>query len=319
MLKKLSFTLVCAALLCACQNKPKNTENYAWGFITITTDESFTPIIDTQIMVFESIYPNANIHLIDTTEVAAIDMLVKDSVRLTIATRRLHEHEKAQLKEKKLFAQETKIALDAIALIINPENNDSLMSISTFREILNGSITKWQDINPNSKLGDIRVVFDNPRSSTVRYAVDSILRGGSKLAANVYAQENNAEVVEFVSRNPSSIGVIGVNWIENPNDTTNLSFNDRVRVMAMSNYANATPDNSFKPFQAYIVGFSDENGGWNKYPMTREVYMLNTDPGMKLPTGFVNFVASDRGQRIILKSGLVPAIVNQIRLISVKE
>ncbi len=319
MFKRISYVLLAIALFAACNNKAKDGETYSRGFITIAADESFAPIINTEIMVFESIYSEANVLPQYLGEADAIDLLVKDSVRLAIATRRLNEYEKAQLKEKKLFVRETKIALDAVALIINKANNDSLMSIGTFREILNGNITKWQDINQNSKLGDIRVVFDNPRSGIVRYAIDSVTRTGKPFSAKVYAQNSNAEVIDFVSRNPSSLGVIGVNWIENPNDTTNLSFNDKVRVEAISNYANATTDNSFKPFQAYIVGFEDENGDWNKYPMTREVFMLNTDPGMKLPTGFVNFVASDRGQRIILKSGLVPAIVNQIRLISVKE
>ena len=322
MIKKIALVLVCVAGFAACSQTPKDTETYSSGFISMAVDESFAPIFESQIMVFEATYPDANINMIDTTEMAAINMLVNDSLRLAVVTRGLRDSEKAKLKEKQLFARETMIALDAVALIINPQNTDSLMSISSFRKILNGEITQWKELNPASKLGKINVVFDNPQSSTVRFALDSVLRA-PKINATVYAQDNNAEVIDYVSRNPSALGVIGVNWIGHQTDTienkSTISFDDRVRVVAMSNYADATPDNSFKPFQAYIVGFEDEDGERQKYPMTRTVYMISTDPKMGLPTGFVNFVASDRGQRIILKSGLVPAIVNQIRLINLKE
>ena len=317
MLKKIFILLVSIACIAACNKKPKNPETYSRGFISIAVDESFAPIIDSQIMVFESMYPEASIHPIYTTETQAIDMLVNDSVRLVVVTRPLREQEKAQLRERKLAARETQVALDAVALIVNPANMDSLMSILTFRQILNGEITEWKEINPNSNLGNIRVVFDNNRSATVRFALDSVLRA-PQMNATVFAQQNNTEVIDYVSRNPSALGVIGVNWIGNQADTTRMSFDQRVRVVAMSQSANATPANSFKPFQAYMVGFRDESG-WNKYPMTRNVYIISTDPRMGLPTGFANFMASDRGQRIILKSGLVPAIVNQIRIINVQE
>jgi phosphate transport system substrate-binding protein len=321
--RKIILTLISVALLAACNGTSKDTETYSSGFISMAVDASFAPIMESEVMVFESRYPAASINQIDTTETAAIDMLVKDSLRLVVATRPLHESEKAKLKEKQLYVKETMIALDAVALIVNPQNTDSLMSISTFRQILNGEVTQWTELNPDSQLGKINVVFDNERSSTVRFVLDSLLHS-QKINATVYAQNNNSEVIDYVSRNPSALGVIGVNWIGEQANTTDsirsdIKFSDRVRVLAMSHYTDVTPANSFKPFQAYMVGFADENGDWQKYPMTRKVYMLTTDPKGALPTGFINFVASDIGQRIILKSGLVPAIVNQIRLISINE
>lgn len=52
--------------------------------------------------------------------------------------------------------------------------------------------------------------------------------------------------------------------------------------------------------------------------MTHEVYILINDPRGALPTGLMTFLTGERGQRIILKSGLVPA-TQPVRIINVKD
>lgn len=79
-----------------------------------------------------------------------------------------------------------------------------------------------------------------------------------------------------------------------PGDTTNLSFRDEIRVMSVSADDIATPQNSYKPYQAYLY--------YGNYPLARPIYVLLNDPRNALPWGFASFLTSDRGQRIILKS-----------------
>ena len=62
---------------------------------------------------------------------------------------------------------------------------------------------------------NIQIVFDNNGSSTVRYVQDSITRGLIK-SKNVYAKNNNQEVLDYVSKTRNAIGVIGLNWVNNP-------------------------------------------------------------------------------------------------------
>jgi phosphate transport system substrate-binding protein len=124
------------------------------------------------------------------------------------------------------------------------------------------------------------------------------------------AQKTNLEVIDFVSKNPNAIGVIGVNWLGNHKDTTNLSFKNEVRVMSVSNEEQATAANSYKPYQAYLF--------YGYYPLTRNVFVLLNDPRSSLPSGLTNFLTSDKGQRIILKSGLVPA-TQPVRIVNIKE
>ena len=81
--------IVLLAALSACRSKSKDgpTDTYSSGVIAIAADESFEPIVQEEIDVFESLYPLAGIVPRYTTEVEAINLLLKDSVRLAIATR----------------------------------------------------------------------------------------------------------------------------------------------------------------------------------------------------------------------------------------
>ncbi len=307
--------LVCALLAISFSSCNKTKKHEKWsdttttGIIPITCDECFLPIIRAEIDVFETIYKSANILPIYTNEVEAIDLLLKDSVRLAVVSRELSENEKAAFLAKKMQVRARKIAVDAVALIVNRENPDSIIGVPTLKKIMTGEITEWNQIYPNSKLGKIDLMFDNPNSSTVRYAKDSICRG-EPLSDKLYAQKTNLDVVEMVSKHPNSLGVIGMNWISNENDTTNMSFNQKIKVMAVSPYEDANYENSFQPFQAYIA--------LGDYPLTRDVFILLSDPRSGLSTGFTSFVMSDRGQKIILKSGILPA-TQPVRLVSIKN
>lgn len=300
------------ALLAACHPKPKDglTDTYTSGVIEIAADESFQPIVQEEIDVFEGLFPLAGIVPRYTTEVEAVNLFLKDSVRLAVTTRPLTEEETNSFHSRKFFPRAIKLATDGLALIVNRRNPDSLISVRDFRRILTGEVRSWHELYPASGLGDICLVFDNKNSGTVRFAVDSICRGILLSAKNVKALRTNRQVIDYVSRTPGAIGVVGVNWLGNTGDTTRLSFRDEVRVMAVSAEDVATTANSYKPYQAYLF--------YGDYPLARSVYILLNDPRNALPWGFASFLTSGRGQRIILKSGLVPA-TQPVRVVDIKE
>ncbi|MEA4936842.1 MAG: substrate-binding domain-containing protein [Paludibacter sp.] len=308
---KTSILLVAVLIFVSCRPKVKDkfTDTLTSGVIPVAVDETFEPIIQEEVDVFESIYVSAGIIPQYTSELEAINLLLKDSVRLAITTRPLSLKETNYLKSKKFSPRSFKLATDGIALIVNRNNPDTLITVDQLRQILVGKAKQWRDIYQKSNLGKITLVFDNPNSSTVRYAIDSIC-GGLPLSENLNAQTTNAEVISYVSKTPGAIGVVGVSWLSNKVDTTNLSFNDIVRVMSVSNEVIATEDNSYKPYQAYLF--------YDYYPLTRSVFIVLNDPRSSLPSGFTSFLTSDRGQRIILKSGLVPA-TQPVRVVNVKS
>ena len=135
---QLSGLLVLLTLLSACQSKPKDgqTDTYTSGVIAIAADESFQPIVQEEIDVFEGLFPLAGIVPRYVTEVDAVNLLLKDSLRLAITSRRLTPEEMNSFNSRKFFPQEIKIATDGLALITHLGNPDSLISVKDIRRIL---------------------------------------------------------------------------------------------------------------------------------------------------------------------------------------
>jgi len=294
-------------LFVSCQNTKQDSPTDGTTFIAV--DETFAPIIRNEVDVFESLYKSTGIVESVCPEVDAFNLMMKDSVRMIVASRRLTKEETLYFEQKKIFPKELKIATDGIVFIVHPENVDTVLTTNTIRKIMVGEIDLWSQINATSKLGPIKMIFDNPKSSIADYAVKTIC-SGNQLSPGLSALNSNVEVIDFVSKTPNAIGIIGLSWISNHKDSSCRGFLEKIRVVALSTGESATKENSFLPYQANMVT--------GKYPFVRDIYLIMTEPRVSLNTGFASFIVSDRGQRIILKSGILPAL-KPTREIHVKE
>ena len=297
-------------LFLACGNKPKTEleQNYKKAARYFAADESFHPILDEELEVFTKVF-NRNLPHQDTleplytSEQEAVEMLMKNETWLAFTTRQLTEKEMKNLRDRNFLPRIMPIGYDGLALIVNNQNKDTIISIKDFKRILRGEVKKWSDLYPGSKLGNIDVVFDNPRSSAVRFCVDSIL-GGEPLRTeddeNIGAVLKSSEVVDYVENTPNAIGIIGSNWLNDKRDTTNITFRKNITVMKVSRLDSATVQNSRRPYQYYIYS--------GEYPLVRTIYAIINDPRSGQPTGFANFCRLPQGQMVILRSGLLPVI-----------
>ncbi len=280
------------------KHKGGRTDTYSSGVISFASDESFSPIVEEEREIFENIYKKAKVKPIHTNETDAVNMLMKGKICLVITSRDFSAREMKNLKDRQFMPRAIKLAYDGLALIVNKSNTDTCISVKDFAKILSGKATKWNDIYPGSKRGNIEVVFDTQRSSAIDFCVDSVLKGKSIGNPNVFAANTSKEVVDYVEKTPNAIGIIGSNWLNDKRDSTNLTFNKNISVMSVSKKDKAVPMNSWKPYQYYIY-----NGN---YPLIRTIYALLNDPINGLPWGFAHFIESPQGQMIIFKSGLLP-------------
>ncbi len=294
--------------LASCGGDPStNLDTPTSGTINISVDESFQPIIESEINTFEGIYKYANINANYKPEGQVVKDLLNDSTKIAVLSRELTEEENAYFKKNNRVARVTKIAIDAVALITNRQNPDSLLTMDELKRIFNGEAKSWKDLDEDSPLGDITIVFDNNNSSTARYVRDSLI-AGNKLPANTFASNSHKALVDYVEENKNALGVIGVNWVSDFDDSTVVGFLNRIKVLGISeDPAPVTTEAYYQPYQAYIAQ--------EAYPLRRFLYIISTEGRTGLGTGFASYVASDKGQRLILKSGLVPATM-PVRVIS---
>lgn len=300
--KKISALVYgCTALLMAsCDNSGKpvlyDEDTHSRGHARVYIEESYKPLFKTSIYTFESQYAKAHIEPVYCNENEAIQALFADSTKTICLSRDLTDLEKALLKKSLVQVRSTKIAEDAVALIVNPENPDTSMTIERLKAILTGKDTTWKSLKTK-----INVVFDNQYSGNFRYLKEFLK--GEPMSKNVFAVKTNEEVINYVKNNRSGLGVIGVNWISDEDDLTVLDFLKGINVVGL-----ADKDTSYyyKPYQGFIKT--------KEYPLTRDVWMLNKGRNAGLNTGLVLFMSGEKGQLIIQKSALVPAVA-PVRLI----
>lgn len=322
--KTLYALLICAAattVMTSC-NKNRSSDTSTSGTEVIACDESFQKIMEQEINVFEYNNPKAYILPRYIPESDCIDSIVNCKVRVAVTTRELTQAEIDRIKAQRRTPQSTRIAVDAIAVIANPENPVEELTIPDLKKILSGEISQWDKVEPYNKSGKINIVFDYARSSTVSSIKRDVMQG-QEFGDNVFAQNSNAKVFETVSKMKGALGIIGVSWVSSDlskaelsteelsrtlerNDTTVTTFATDVKVLAIA------PEGKLKgvkPYQAYIYDGS--------YPLVRSVYITTTGVGGSLALGFTNFIRSFQGQKLIQQTGVLPGTM-QPRMVQIE-
>ena len=286
-MKLIYYLLVFSFIVYGCQNNPEAVEQtYTSGYTKIVVDESFKPIIEDQLSVFENEYTKAQIEPLYKSENELLNLFLSDSIRVAILSRTLKPKEASFYESKKIKIRVNRFAIGAIALITHHSSADSTVNVEEILDVLRGSP------------GNIKsLVFDNANSSTVRYLKE--LAGVKELpSSGVYALKTNPEVIRYVHDHPGAIGVVGVNWLKHQAPELN-SLIKNLEVMAVKNTPGRPGSDAFyKPTQSNIA--------LGVYPLIRDLYIINCQGGSDLGSGFASFLAGDIGQRIVLKSGLVP-------------
>ncbi len=264
-------------------NQKSNDETILKGSTSILVDETLLPIIGDQVEVFESLYAGSKIKIIAKSEAESVLALAKDTSKIAILSRKLNPEEEKVFESKKITPRTTVFASDAIAFISNKRNKDTLVALQDVVDFMKGKL------NPTIK----GLVFDNPNSSTVRYMNE--LSGLKEMPSKgIFSFKTNEEVIQFVSENDGMIGIVGVNWLMQPS-LKMQPIVDKVNLISVKGIGKTT---YYAPTQ--------NNLAEGKYPLARDLYIINCQGYSGLGMGFASFIAGDIGQRIILKSGLLP-------------
>jgi phosphate transport system substrate-binding protein len=256
------------------------------GTVKMAVDESFQPIVDEELSVFKYLNPKANPELVYKPENGVLRLLLSDSARVIVLSRDLDTSEVRILSAKKLVPLVNRFAIDAVALIVNQTSKDTLITVNEIKKMLAGQ----------AKTG-LNIVFDNANSSLSRYL--KAFSGVNDLKQkNIYALKNNKEVINYVSQNPNSIGITGFSWLNDPDPDYKDAVN-KVKIMSVKDEdSKKYPNQYFSPSQNTLA--------LKQYPLSRGLYIINCTGKGGLGTGIAHFLVSDRGQRIILRSGLLP-------------
>lgn len=290
-------------VLVSCDSKDeKRSDTIYNGTINISVDESFKPVIDEQIRMYEITYPGTKIIAHYKPEADCIRDLLRDTgTRTVIITRAISEKEEEYLRDSLQYTPGcNQVATDAIAIVVNIASDDTLFTLKRLHDQLSGKINRDQTI-----------VFDGINAtSTVRFITDSVLKGAKFDTSVVKAARSSKEVLDYVASTKNAIGLVGINWIGNPEIPEQVEMLKKVKLAYVECIAcDSTP--YVKPMQASILT--------RRYPLVRGLYYINKENYQGLGSGFVNFLKNERGQLIFRRAYLGPVMEFGIRNLRLNE
>lgn len=280
--------ILCVLALVSCKRKAKTDavkETRTSGTLKMLVDESVGPIIQDQIDIFNLDYPQAKFQLTVKPEEKLLPAFLNDSVRVIVLPRLLTKAEEKYYNQRNIKINTSRFAIDGIALITNQGNIDSTITVKEVIDILQG------------KKSDKKLVFDNAYSSTFQYFKE-LAKISQFPATGVYSKNSSKEVIKLIAEDKNFIGILGVNWIADQN-TEASEYLSQIKVLGVKNLKGKVGDDQFyKPTQDNLI-----NG---VYPFLRNINIIDCEGRDGLGTGFATWLRSQRGQLIVLKSGLGP-------------
>jgi phosphate transport system substrate-binding protein len=325
LVRGLLLVVPCSLLAVAsCQNGSNHeapTDTPTSGTVAVGIDETFAPILESQIDTFQKLYTSAHVRASYEPEEKVMLDLLNDKVKVVVVSRPLNADEQAELKKQEMLPYTDKIGIDGLAIILNPANPDSLLTMTQLRDIFSGKTTEWGQVSGKKALGAVNVVFDANRSSTSRFMRDSLLKG-APLSSKAFASQSNPALLEYVATHTNAIGVVGVNWISDRDDPVVMKYLSKIHVARITARPNPQPGDYIQPDQVYLAEKTPEMLAkypeLQNYPLRRTLYVISREARTGLGTGFVAFIAGKKGQLIFQKSGLMPAHM-QARIVTTNK
>lgn len=286
-MRKVLFIFGIICLLIACQNKQNaSSDTTSSGTIHVSAEEIFKPVLEEQIKVFKSSYPDANILIEYKSEIECLKDFQSDSTRMIFITRGLTKQEEGAYKNKLAFTPTFGIlAYDAVAILINKNTPDSLYSLNDLRKILLGETPK-------------QVVMDGSNlTGVVRFLKDSLTKE-KPFGKNVMSTDGSNAVIEYIKSHPNAIGFVALNWIGDKYNVNQVEARKQVKTALLECTLCAEKGLYAQPSQSTISR--------GEYSMSLPIYYILKENAPGLGSGLLNFMSLERGQLIFRRLFLVP-------------
>lgn len=278
------------------------------GEATIGVDESVSPLMKKEADEFMRLNKESKINeRIETSNELIADILNGD-MKTIVVTRDFSQSEKDMISKYKIEIKKNFFAKDGIGIIVNPANPLTKLNYNELRRIFLNETTDWKDLdgdNKNAYSGKIKVFIARKNAALHDYLRAKVLNGMDFGKACVVCT-TSAQILDNVKADKNAVGFISMSWITKFADTLETEVKPlKIAVVDSAGHIG----NYVGLHQAYIA-----NGS---YPFTMGIYVMSTDFDMNVSVGFISFLVSYDGQKVVLNSGLVP-VTQPVQIIELK-
>lgn len=252
--------------------------------MTVFVDPSWLPIVHEWQTTYEALNPHQKYKVQTRPEIEVARAFFQDSARLVFMSRGLTQNEQDYLTSKKRFIDIDTLAYDAIALIVSPSYQDSVIGWHALKQWYSSGVIHGQH----------QTIGVNMNGGAIPFYLEQTL-GKPTSTKHLYTGGSDEELIQLVSSGRIPAAFISSYLISNQK---NAKHQDNLKKIKVLGVCSETNQEAFWPVQEHIYS--------GLYPLVRPLVYLNYDKKEGIGTAFVAFIRHERGQRMVLKSGLLP-------------
>ena len=252
-----------------------NQENSEIQILVIDGSTTVFPIIQAEAEKYMDHHIDVDIQVTGTGSSNGISAAGSGKVDIGMSSREIKSSELATHPD----LVNTTIAIDCIAIIVNPANPVSNLSITQVKAIYNGTIASWSELGGS---GDIVLVGRDSASGTREYFYEHVM-GKENTSTNMLEKNSNGLVHDTVAGNRYAIGYVGLGYVTS-----------QVKGIKLQNS------------QGNYIAPSIQSVKDGTYPVWRYLYLYTKGPATGLSNEFIDFILSEEGQQIVQNEGFVP-------------
>jgi phosphate transport system substrate-binding protein len=213
--------------------------------------------------------------------------LVNGTVDIANASRAINSDEVNKAKSNGITPTQFVVARDAIAVIVNPENPVSSLSLPQLSRIYSGQITNWRQVGGDDR--PIVLLSRETNSGTHVYFLQNVLRLGNAKDTTLFSPDTllmpSSEGISVeVRQNPNAIGYDGLGYVTPDMKTVAVSQVDGGPAVMPS-----------------IATVNDKS-----YPISRDLYMYTPGTPKGAVKDYLDWIRGAQAQKIVADLGFVP-------------
>lgn len=236
---------------------------------------------------YETSHPDANVSVTGGGSGTGLAALINGTADIANASRAIKPEEKAAAQANGFDPVEFIVARDAIAVIVNPANPVSQLSLPQLSAIYSGQIANWREVGGDNR--PIVLLSRETNSGTHVYFLENVLRLGQKDNHTFFSPDtlllpSSEGISAEVRQNPNAIGYDGLGYVTADMKTVGVSAKD-----------------GGAPVLPSIATVNDKT-----YPISRDLYMYTAGQPKGAVKDYLDWITGPEAQQIVAQLGFVP-------------
>jgi phosphate transport system substrate-binding protein len=285
--RRIVFFVLLLCLLSACSSNSTQANSSAAKYIQNKGSDTIVNLALAWAEKYQAEHPDVRISVTGGGSGTGIAALVNKTVDIANASRQIKPEEVNEAKSNGIDPLEHIIARDAIAVIVNPENPVSRLTLKQISDIYSGKISNWSEVGGENR--PIVRLSRETNSGTHVYFLETVLRLGNSKDKTLFSTDtlllpSSEGIVAEVRQNPNAIGYDGLGYV--PKD---------LKMIAIAKEAGG----------AYVLP-SIATVNDKTYPIARDLYMYTNGEPTGVVKQYLDWILSDEAQKIVADLGFVP-------------